>query len=428
MLDIKFIRENPEKVKEGLKKKKATVGIVDELLDFDKKWRGLTQEIEELRSTHKADSKRIAELAGAEKKTAILQTAKQKEKMEAIEKKLKMFEEEVLLRMQKLPNLPLDDVPAGKDESDNVALREVGKKPTFNFTPKEYLPLAESLDLIDVERAAKVSGSRFGYIKNEAAQLEFALVQLAFQKLIPKGFSPIVPPVIIKEEMMNGMGYVDTEQDRQERYFFESDRQYLVGTAEQSVGPMYAKEMIPENKFPLRFAAFSPCFRREAGSYGKDTKGILRVHQFDKIEMFSFVRPEQSTDEHKLFVAIEEELMKDLELPYRVVQLCTGDLSRPSASTVDIETWFPGQNGGKGLYRETHSSSNCTDFQARRLQIKYRDADGKNSFVHTVNGTAFAVGRILAAIIENNQADDGSIRIPKALLLWMNGKTAITHK
>jgi len=265
------------------------------------------------------------------------------------------------------------------------------------------------------------TGSRFGYLKNEAALLEFALTQLAFSVLLPQGFKPIVPPVMIKKEMMQGMGYVDTPEDEEERYYFEKDKLYLVGTSEQSVGPMHSGEILCEKDLPVRYAAFSSCFRREAGSYGKDTKGILRVHQFDKVEMFSFCRPDDSRDEHALFLKMEEKLMQALKIPYRVVQLCAGDLSRPSATTIDIETWLPGQNEGKGLYREVSSTSNTTDFQSRRLNVKYRDASGKTNFVHNVNGTGAAIGRMIIAIIENYQTPDGFVKIPEVLKPWMHG-------
>ena len=316
--------------------------------------------------------------------------------------------------MYYLPNLPLPDVPVGKNEKDNKVLYEVGKKPKFNFEPKKHYEIGESLDIIDTQRAAKVSGSRFGYLKGQAALLEFALINFALKKLVKKGFIPIIPPVLIKEEMMKGMGYIDTEVDREERYFFEKDKQYLVGTSEQTVGPMHSGEIFEKKDLPLRYISFSSCFRREAGSYGKDVRGVMRVHQFNKLEMFSYSKPEDSVSEHKLFLAIEEELMKELALPYRVIHLSTGDLARPSASTFDIETWLP----GLGEYKETHSVSNTTDFQSRRLNIRMRSKNGELEFVHMLNGTVFSERPILA-ILENYQQKDGSIKIPKALKKYM---------
>ena len=318
--------------------------------------------------------------------------------------------------------MPDDDVPEGKDESEKVVLREEGGRPKFKFQPKDYLEIAQNLDLIDVERAGKVSGTRFGYLKREAALLEFALVRLAFEALAKEGFIPVVPPVLIKTESMRGMGYIDTEADKEERYSLEKDNLYLVGTSEQSIGPMHKDEILEEKELPKRYAAFSTCFRREAGSYGKDTKGILRVHQFDKVEMFSFCKPEDSKKEHQFLLSMEEKLMRLLKLPYRVVRLCAGDLSRPSAATFDIEAWMPGQDE----YRETHSTSDTTDFQARRLNIRYKNPKtGKNEFVHTLNGTAFAVGRMIIAILENCQQADGSVKIPEVLQKHMGGLKVI---
>lgn len=420
MLDIKFIRENKELVMDGLRKKKCKIDI-DKLINLDEKRRELIQKSEQLKAEQNEASKKIAKLSGVEKKDEIEKMSALKEKLLAMEDGLSGIQEEIDLLMRLIPNLPQDDVPEGKDEKDNIVLREVGEKAKLSFIPKDYLTIAQDLDIIDVERAGIVSGSRFGYLKNEAALLEFALIQLAFSVLIPEGFKAIVPPVMIKKEMMQGMGYADTPEDEEERYYFEKDKLYLVGTSEQSVGPMHSGEILSEKDLPIRYAAFSSCFRREAGSYGKDTKGILRVHQFDKVEMFSFCRPDDSRGEHALFLKMEEKLMQALKIPYRVMQLCTGDLSRPSATTIDIEAWLPGQNEGSGLYREVSSTSNTTDFQSRRLNTKYRDSQNKVSFVHNVNGTGFAIGRIIIAIIENYQTSEGFVNIPDALKPWMHG-------
>jgi len=308
-----------------------------------------------------------------------------------------------------LPNIPQEDVKIGKDSSENKVIREVGEKPKFDFIPKDYLAITEKLDLIDIKRASKVSGSRFGYLKGDLARLEFAIVNYTMNFLRNNGFITIVPPVMIKTEMMKGMGYIDSEKDKEEGYFLDKDNLILIGTSEQSIGPMHADEILKEKELPKRYVAFSSCFRREAGSYGKDTKGILRVHQFDKIEMFSFCQPKNSQKEHEFLLKMVETMMKELEISYRVVQLCTGDLAKPSTTTYDIESWLPGQNE----YRETHSVSNTTDFQARRLKIKYKN---KNiGYVHMLNGTAFAIGRILIAIIENYQTKNNTIKIPKIL-------------
>lgn len=408
MLDIKFIRQNPEVVKDGLKKRNFDVGLVDKILGLDERRRRVLKELEEGRAEVNKKSKTIpspVEIEGLKKL---------KEKIKILESELELVEKNLNENLYQLPNLPLPDVPVGKDEKDNKVLYEIGDKPKFNFEPKKHYEIGESLDIIDTERAAKVSGSRFGYLKGQAALLEFALINFALKKLIKKGFTPVIPPVLIKEEMMKGMGYIDTEADKEERYFFEKDKLYLVGTSEQAVGPMHSDEIFEEKGLPIRYVAFSSCFRREAGSYGKDVRGIMRVHQFNKLEMFSYARPEDSISEHELFLAIEEGLMKELGLPYRVVQLSTGDLARPSAATFDIETWFP----GLGEYKETHSCSNTTDFQSRRLNIRMRRKNGDLEFVHMLNGTVFSERPILA-ILENYQQKDGSIKVPKALKKYM---------
>jgi len=275
--------------------------------------------------------------------------------------------------------------------------------------------LAEKLDLIDIKRAAKVAGTRFGYFKKEAVLLEFALINFTFDTLLKEGFIPVIPPVIMRAEMMRGMGYLE-QTNIEEAYYLPKDDSFLVGTSEQPIGAMHSDEIFEENDLPRRYLGFSTCFRREAGAYGRDTRGIFRVHQFNKIEMFSFCKPEESKQEHQFFLAMEEKLMQSLKIPYRIVQICSDDLGFPVAAKYDIEAWLPSEN----RYRETHSTSNCTDFQARRLNIRYHDKTGKLNFVHTINGTAFAIGRILIAIIENYQQKDGSILVPDVLQKYLN--------
>jgi len=404
MLDIKYIRENSDKIKDGCRKKNVNCDI-DLLLKLDKEHRKLLQEIEGLKAEQNKLGKEQQEEARA-----------LKNKIKEIEPELKKLWVEYNSLMKQVPNMPLEDVPVGKNESDNKILRKEGKKPEFSFGPKDYLDIAENLDIIDIKRASKASGTRFGYIKGGAALLEFALIQFASNVLSKEGFIPIIPPVMLTKNAMSAMGFLDKKSDTEEVYYLEKDDLYLIGTSEQSIGAMHIDELFQEKELPKRYFGFSTCFRREAGAYGKDTKGILRVHQFDKIEMFSFCKPENSSEEHKLILSIQEKLMKKLKLPYQVVHLSTGDISASSASTYDIETWMPGQN----QYRETHSTSNCTDFQARRLNTRYKDKD-EIKFVHTLNGTAFAIGRMLIAIIENCQQKDGSIKVPKVLREYMNG-------
>lgn len=317
--------------------------------------------------------------------------------------------------VSRLPNIPAADVPDGDDEDANVVEREVGRKRALK-NPQDYLTLTELKNLIDLKRAAKVSGSRFGYILGPLAQMEFALVQYAQKVLLPVGFTMVVPPVMIQESNMEAMGYLSGGGES-ETYHLDKDKLYLVGTSEQSIGPMHRDEVFVVDDLPKRYLSFSTCFRREAGSYGKDTKGILRVHQFDKLEMFSFTLPEKSDEEHAWLLSLQEQLWQGLDIHYRVVKLCAGDLGWPSARTWDIEAWMPGQD----TYREVSSTSTTTDYQSRALNIKVQ-RDGGKEFVHLLNGTAFAIGRTLIAIIENYQQSDGSIAVPKVLQPFM-GKT-----
>ncbi len=436
MLDIKFIREHPEAIKEALHKR-SVVFDVDYLISLDEKRRGKIQEVEEMRMKQNDMSDRISALSGDEKKDVIEESKILKQKIGDTDFELKTLEEEFISLMYKIPNIPDPDVPMGKDDTENKVLHEGGEKFHFNFRPRDYVSLGEILDLIDTDRAAKVSGTRFGYLKHEAPLLEFALVQMVFSRLFnevwlkgvikkfglaisSKPFIPLVPPVMIRPEVFRAMGKLDPGQE-EERYFLPKDNLYLIGSAEHTTGAMHMDEILNEEKLPHRHIAFSTCFRREAGSYGKDTRGILRVHQFDKLEMFSFASPENSKDEHEFFCSIQQALMDELQLPYRVMLICAGDMVWSDAKQYDIETWLPGQNEGKGEYRETHSTSNTRDFQARRLNAKFRDANGDTHLLHTVNGTAFAIGRTLIAILENYQQEDGSVRVPEVLQAYMGG-------
>ncbi|MFW6143853.1 MAG: serine--tRNA ligase, partial [Patescibacteria group bacterium] len=396
-----------EKVREGMEKKGLDGALVAQVLELDEKRRELLKEVENLR----AERNEISEGAGKPSRKQIERATEIKETLQELEPELKKIEKQFETKLFQLPNLPAEDVPFGKDEKDNVEMKTWGEPTSFSFKPKSYWDLGETLGIIDTERAAKVSGSRFGYLKSQAVFLEFALVQLALEKLRKEGFTPIVSPVMIGEEAMRGMGYLE-HGGEEETYHFKKDNLYLVGTSEQAVGPMHMNETLAEEDLPLRYVSFSTCFRREAGSYGRDTKGIFRVHQFDKLEMFSFAKPEQSDKEHEFLLSLQEELMQELNIPYQVTKMCTGDLGNPAARKYDINAWFPAQS----CYRETHSTSTCTDFQARRLNIKYRQSgDRESAFVHTLNGTAFAVGRTLLAILENYQQEDGSVKVPEAL-------------
>ena len=417
MLDIKFIRENPNKVKQACKNKQVKVDI-DKLLKIDEKKRGIQTELEKIFAQKNKASKKIGAAKDKKEKQKII-SAMQKidKKGDKLKENLKEIDKEFETLMYQVPNVPLNDVPKGKSENDNVVMRKVGKKTKFDFKPKDYLEIAEKLDLIDVKRAAKVSGTRFGYLKNQAALLEIALINLAFNTLGKEGFMPIIPPVMIKSDKIRGMGYLE-QADVEEAYYLPKDDLFLAGTAEQPIGTMHADEIFEEKDLAKRYVGFSSCFRREAGSYGKDTKGIFRVHQFDKIEMFSFCHPDKSAEEHQFILSCQEKLMKLLKIPYQVIHICTADLGNPAAAKYDIEAWISSEQ----RYRETHSASNCTDFQARRLNIRYRDKKNKLKLVHTLNGTGFAIGRIIIAIIENYQQKDGSIKIPEVLQKYVGFK------
>ena len=395
MLDIKFIRENPKLVEEKAKQKGYQVDIA-KLLKVDEDRRKLIEEVDELRSKRKEIAEKRNEKLGQ----------KIKAELKSKEDKLEKLQEEYYLLIRQVPNIPLDNVPVGTDESANKVVRQIGKITKLDFEPKDHLKLGEALDLIDVQKASIISGPRFNFLKNELVTLEFALVNFALDTLKVEGFIQIIPPVVINKKAVEGLGYV--EYERGEGY--KIDDQYLIGTSEHSIVPMHMDEVFENSDLPRRYAAFSTAFRREAGSYGRDTRGIFRVHQFDKVEMVSFVKANDSEKELEFLLSLEEKLVQLLEIPYRVVQMCTADLGFPTAKKFDIECWLPSQN----QYRETHSVSTTTDFQARRLNIKLKEGNQTN-FVHILNGTAFAVGRTIIAIMENYQQKDGSIEIPKVL-------------
>ena len=412
MLNIDFVRQNPDAVREASKKKKIDPKRVDEFLARDEAWRKITKEIDDLRAGQNELSDKISTEKDAAARSALIEKTKSiKERIKALEEEIRGAVYERDLALSRLPNIPHEKVPVGLDESGNVVVREVGARPSFSFPVRDHVAIGELTDSIDAARAGKVSGSRFGYLKNKAALLELALIQYAFEILVKEGFTPVIPPVMIKPEPYIGMGRL-SEADKEERYHLQKDDLYLVGSAEHTIGPMHMDETLDEASLPRRYVAFSTCFRREAGSYGKDTKGILRVYQFDKVEMFSFTRPEDSYKEHEFLLSMQEKLMGGLGLPYRVVSICTGDMGFIDAKQYDVETWLPGQD----QYRETNSCSNTTDYQSRGLNIKYRrPSDGKLDYVHTLNATAIAIGRVVIAIVENYQTAEGDFEFPEAL-------------
>lgn len=417
MIDLKLFRENPNYFKDAAKAKNVDIDV-ERIFDLDRRVRALKTELEGIKAQKNEASKDIAKADPEQRKLVIESMRLIDRRAEALEAEYTPLFEELDGLLYKIPNPAAPDVRIGKDDSENVVLRQVGEPRQFTFTPKDHLTIGEKLGIIDTARAAKVSGARFTYFIGDGALLEFALVQLALQIAMKHGFVPVTVPHLITANAMRAMGYLE-HGGHDEIYYLAKDNLYLIGTSEQAIGPMHTEEILDADSLPRRYVGVSPCYRRESGSYGKDTKGIIRLHQFTKVEMFSFCTPENSTSEHELMLAIEEELMAALELPYHILDIVSGDLGLPAAKKWDIEAWFPSQE----RFRETHSTSNCTDFQARRLNTRYRTADG-TAFVHTVNGTAFS-GRPIAAILENFQQEDGSVSLPKALVPFMGGKTVL---
>jgi len=419
MIDLKFLLQNPEVIIENNKRRGADIDLsIVKNLSEDKN-RAL-QTVEELRRKSKESAEATRTADAKDRETFVKEGRDLKEQIKDAEEHLVDLDLQLETEIKKYPNLLRDNVKVGKNGDDNEVVKVVGEPPKFSFEPKDHMALGEALGVIDIERAGKVSGSRFTYLKGDAVLLEFALINYVLANLVPEGFVPVIPPHIISTEAMAAMGYLE-HGGEEEIYHLKNDDAVLIGTSEQSIGPMHMNEILPLEKMPLRYLGFSPCYRRESGSYGRDVRGILRLHQFDKLEMFSFIEPEKSDIEHEFLLSMEEKLMKGLGLPYRVMRLCSGDTGRPSARTYDIETWIPSQN----MYRETHSTSNTTDYQTRRLKIRYKNSEGKNELVHALNGTAFAIGRILIAILENYQQEDGSIIVPEILRPWM-GKERLT--
>jgi seryl-tRNA synthetase len=409
VLDLKALRDDPEPFRLGLARRDgALAGDVDRLLELDGRRRRLTTEVEELRAEQNRVSKAVGSASGEERDRLIASVREVSDRLKALEPELAGAEDELRALLARIPNVPHESVPQGETDEDNDLVREVGEPRSFGFQPRDHVDLGEALGLIDLERAARVSGSRFVYLTGAAVLLEFALVRLCLDRLMPKGFVPVVPPVLVREEAMYGTGFLPT--DEAQLYVTREDDLYLVGTSEVALAGLHQGEILDPETLPRRYVGFSTCFRREAGTHGKDTRGMFRVHQFDKVEMFSFTHPEGSWDEHEFLLACEEDIVQALGLPYRVVNVCTGELGASAAKKYDIEVWLPGQ----GRYRELTSCSNTTDYQARRLEARVRLQEG-NRPMHTLNGTACAVGRTLIAIMENHQREDGSVVVPEVL-------------
>ncbi len=404
MIDPKLLRENPDLVRESLRRRGLELDL-DAVIALDAAHRAALREAEELRARQKEAGRRIASLEGEEKQRAIDEVAEVATAVKEATARADRLAEELRLKLLELPNLVAPDAADGYTEEDAVEIKRYGD-PSSEGT--DHATLGEALDVIDTKRAAKVSGSRFGYLKGKGAMLELALVRWAMDHLVNEGFTPMIPPVLVREHALEGTGFFP--EAREQVYEIPRDELFLVGTSEVPMAAYHGDEILDADDLPIRYAGFSTCFRREAGTYGKDTAGIFRVHQFDKVEMFAFTTPDDSPHEHERLLSIEEALVRQLDIPYRVVNIAAGDLGASAAKKYDVEAWFPGEQ----RFREVMSCSNTTDFQARRLKIRYRTEKG-NVLVHTLNGTACAVGRTILAILENHQQPDGSVRIPEAL-------------
>jgi seryl-tRNA synthetase len=417
MLDVKMVRSNPDEVRRALVRRGASTSSLDEFLTAEKERRRLLTDVEIMRAERKSASDAIATVkkGGGDAAPAIAAMRALGDTIKQRETELAEIDERLRTMLLEIPNLVLDDVPPGGAD-DAVVVRLVGEPRQFDFPAKDHLDLGLALDIIDMERGAKVSGSRFAYLKGDLVLLQFALVSYALDIICGQGFRPVVPPVLVREEAMYGTGFFPTDRAQ---VYETVDGDCLVGTSEVPLAAMHMDEYLEPATLPLRYAGYSTCFRREAGAAGRDTRGIMRVHQFDKVEMFSFCLPEQAAAEHERILATEEAILQGLGIPYRVVNIAAGDLGAPAAQKFDCEAWLPGQR----QYREVTSCSNCTDYQARRLNCRYRTDKGPR-FVHTLNGTGIALGRTLIAIMENYQQADGAIAIPEVLRPRM-GKHAI---
>lgn len=430
MLDIQFIRDNPDLVAEKSKQKGYDVDI-SQLLGFDTERRDLLQQVESLRRER---NELTSQTKGQKPSDEQMAAGRElKAKLADLEHQLATIEQEFTALLKQVPNMPLDDVPVGASEDDNQVAQTVGELPTFDFEPQNHADIAEARGWLDKERAAKVTGARFAYLKGDLVQLQFAIVQFVVDRLTDqtfletviaehnlqlssKPFVPVLPPLLLKTDVFDAM---DRLEPRDDRYKLEGEELWLQGSAEHVLGSMHADEILSETELPLRYLGYATSFRKEAGSYGKDMEGMFRMHQFDKLEMESLALPEQGLQEHLLLVGIQEKLMQQLGIPYQSIMKCTADIGKPNARGIDLNAWLPGQ----GKYRETHTADYMTDYQARRLKMRVKRADGRIELVHTNDATAVALSRTPIAIIENFQTAEGKVVIPEVLRSYMHGKT-----
>ncbi len=427
MLDIKLFRETPHIVVSDLKKRgmKEMIPLVDEVITQDKIWRTLSKEADDAKCERNKLAEEVAKLKKEKKDASIIieKMKKLSDKIRELDSEITKEEEGIRAALMKFPNILHDSVPVGKDDTENVEIKKWGTIPKFDFPLKSHVDIIEKLGIADLERAANVSGARFYYLKNELVLLDYALIRFALDILIKKGFCLVEPPYMIQRKPYEGV--TDMADFEKVMYKIEGEDLYLIATSEHAIGPMHMNEILDAKQLPLKYAGVSPCFRKEAGAHGKDTKGIFRVHQFNKVEMFVFSEPKDSWKIHDELLKIAEEIFQALKIPYHVVNICVGDMGVVASKKYDIEAWMPSQN----TYREVVSCSNCTDFQARRLAVRYRKSTAdKPELVHTLNSTAIATARAMVAIIENYQQKDGTIKVPDVLVPYMGGRTSITGK
>jgi seryl-tRNA synthetase len=420
VIDLKLLRENPDAIKASQRARGREEKLVDHVSDLDVKHREALAEYESLRAEQNAQSKLVASAPNSEKAGLVAAASDLSVRVKAANELATAAADELDKAIWQIENVVLEGVPVG-GEADFVVIKEVGLKPNFTFDPKDHVALGESLDVIDMERGAKISGSRFYFLKGMGARLELALMNLALDKATKAGFTALIPPSLVRPEIMAGTGFLGEHAD--EIYYLPADDLYLTGTSEVALAGYHRDEIIDLGEQPLRYAGWSTCYRREAGSHGKDTRGILRVHQFNKLEMFSYCLPEKAEEEHQKLLAFQEEMLQACELPYRVIETAAGDLGSSAARKYDTEAWVPTQDN----YRELTSTSNCTTYQARRLNVRYRTGAGKTAIAATLNGT-LATTRWLVAILENHQQANGSVMIPSALRPYLDGAEQISPK
>lgn len=422
MIDIKLIRKDPEAVEQKLKTKDPSISLT-EIVTLDQQIRDLKTKVEQLKATRNEKSKKIGEMKRKGEDVTLLmnEVALSAEEIHSLDQEITAFEDKFQNDLSRLPNLPFDDIKISQDPKENVVVKEVGQKPTFDFPFKNHVELNEKLHLFDFKRGAKIAGAGFPIYRDLGARLEWGLINYMLDIQLKNGFQQWMPPILCRRETMYGAGQLPKFDNQQFKIKDDDFHLYLIPTAEVPLNGLHSDEILPEDSLPLKYVAYTPCFRREAGAAGSQERGLIRMHQFNKVEMFCFTKPYESAKVFEEMLASAEEILQGLEIHYRNVLLVTGDMSFASSRTIDIEVWLPGQN----RYYEVSSVSNCTDYQARRSNTRYREKQDKPEFVHTLNGSGLATSRLMVAILENNQNKDGSIRVPKVLQKYVGGLTTL---